>query len=431
MFFSFFLAVSLFAPQAFSNTADPDDVSLTNQYAVDPDLISTVSAKIDHHKNTTGNKKAMKVWTRMLNALYGNGNLKSIIKEAKKKAKRNYDNETILWSQLTGALETVEILVLFDYDYDYDPDVVKVIADHINHSVKSKRQRWLNILRSLYKQDVDKAIAQLKSLKRGDRPPEWEQMISKLEGYEEKFIADVQHQNAYSYDIHSVETGEKIASVRASSSNKSGSSGDYSASEGKTHWEIQFAGTEGNTNYLSYGYWANSRRSESNVNYNERQSAVFFHGDDPSGDVNSVKGHAVYSGETVGVWQYNTTEQPEVNRFTGDVNLVANFNKGNISGTIKNLADSRADESSISNSLNQINLGLADFDSNGRFNGHANAFDSDRNVVGDGEWNGGFYNQSSPEEAPEQVGGDYSLSTGKRSMDIQIQGAFGADLAFR
>ena len=390
-----------------------------NWYAVDENLLAEIRDKIGEHSGEGGDRTALKVWQNVLDGLYGKYSVKNALRQATIGANGNYDDASDLWSRTVRALLVVRDLQLFEYDYNFDPELILVVQNMMNeYSAKGKtgkERTWRNVLMALMGDgDLKKATDKIKSLGKKHRPPEWGRLVDALEGYEDKRATHGVAKGAYSYELYDTETGEKLYSLDIDSDTKQGTGGDYET--GKIQWDVR-----GDTSYLSYGYWARSRaNSDENKTYT-RDRAVFFHGDAPAGNIDQVRGIAIYKGNTVGVWQRNTTKDGEINGFTGDVDLVANFEEGSVAGYINKLDDPDLP-------IDKISLGKAYFDSNSRLSGKTRAINGGNAVGYHGEWQGGFFNQADPEDAPGEIGGTYSVSTGKGTSDIDIQGAFGTSL---
>ncbi|MCZ0933519.1 MAG: hypothetical protein OXJ52_10285 [Oligoflexia bacterium] len=431
--FIVFLGLSLIVPQAFSKT-DPYDIK-----SLDPGLIEKVEAKIASF-NKKGKEKQVEFWTSILNALHGdnvqNALGTAVIKLGTSKNKKNRK----LWNRILSALHTVQSIQLMEYDdYDLDLALIKIIKENFALATGNEAQAWRQLLLALSGKSSDLA-GSVVSLKHymtnmaSEKPANWNQLIDGLEKYVldgyGHLTAEVRSTGKHTYDIYS-EDGEKIASINAADpayglppgeTVGGETTGHQSVKDGKvrngqTQWRRQFAfEAQGDTNYLSYGYWARYQSvGETDSNYNERQTAVFYAGDNPASNIDSVRGMAVYQGKTLGVWTSNVPANNQINEFTGKVSLTANFEKNTISGNIKEL--------SASNLPNQIDLGSAEMSSNGQFSGITSADGYDN-----GNWEGRFYNHDSPTQAPGQVGGTYNINEGIQEEDINIQGAFGADM---
>ena len=412
------LGMLVSAPVSAEERERPD-----NWYAVNPNLISDIEDRIDDHSGGEGDAKALKAWSELLNGLYGKASVKVALRRAKANARKNYDDAGDLWKRAVAALEIVQDLQLFEYDYNFDPELIEVIQNMVNENNrkgKSGQERtWRNLLVALTGEgDLKKATKKIKSLKKRDRPPEWASIIDALEGYEPKFHGYATAKGAYSYDLYNEETGEKLYSLDVDAGTSKGTSGNYRS--GKVQWDIQVVG-DGESDYLSYGYWARSRANRDENKTYKRERVAFYHGDNPTTDISQVRGAALYRGESVGTWQYNTTKEREINSFTGDVELIANFEKGNVAGHVKNLEGSNLP-------FDRVSLGTAEFDSEAQFEGTTRAFQGGSPVGDHGEWNGGFFNQDNPEDAPSELGGSYRVSTGEGVSDVDIQGSFGTSL---
>ena len=410
-----------------------------NLYAVNPNLISKVESKIKRY--TKQNKwDQVTLWNEILDALYGENVMNTYhyaLREAQSTKRKKKSRK--LWNQIADALYAVQSLQLTEYNrYDFDSDLLAVLIRKMSLSKTMEEERpWRNVLLALSGQltGLGGTVEVLKHfVKPNQRPPEWEQLIGALEKYtlesygEEPFLADVRPNNAKQYDIYDAETEEKIASISIDANDETvgiirGGQGEYHTSDGRTEWALDFAkGAEGDEGYLSYGYWANSQVpvGREDDNFNERRAVVFYHGDNPATDISSVKGKAIYQGKTVGVWKYNAPASHEINEFTGEVGLIANFEKNTIDGLITGLNNSLPERTLPG----QIRLEPAELSSNGQFNGQA----SSPVNVGSGEWSGRFYNHGNSTDAPGQVGGSYSFLTGVGEKGIQMEGAFGATL---
>ena len=438
-----FLAISLFIPQAFSSDSP-----------VDPKLIKKVKAKVDSFTEK-GNEKALELWVPVLDALSGKyedneSNLfVATLMAHHKMTTTKKKKQRKLWGKITDALYATLDSQLLEKEYDdLDSDLVAVLKDMLSSTEKrEEKQPWRHVLMVLSGTVNDSARSVVMALEHyvsvtGQRPSRWDELIDGLEQYalersygEKPFIYDVRANSSYSYDIYDAETGEKIGSVDAMDHPaaemigpiESRLKGRYNTNQGMTKWALKKIGSE-DTDYLSYGYWAHSRVpvGRENDNFNERQMVAFFHGDNPATDISHIRGSAYYKGKTVGVWKYNLPKEPEINGFKGDVALVVSFEKDTIRGNITNLEHDFNNRNNPEDSILpvQIHLGTADLSPNGQFSGRTSFGNNENN----GEWNGRFYNQESQTDAPGQVGGSYSVVTGLKEKDMQIQGAFGASL---
>ena len=417
-----FLGMLLWSLGSFSVSAS-DEV---NWYAVDANLIAAVKAKIEYHSGEEGDAEALQSWQVLLDGLYGTGSVKKALRQATSNAKKNHDDAGDLWNKAITALSIVRDLQSFEFDYNIDPELVLVVQNMVNESNRKgkagKERVWSNLLMAMMGEgNLAKAIAKVKKLKKKDRPEEWDRLIDALEGYENRFSGYAVANNAYSYDLYDEETGKKLYSLEFDSDSKKGSSGRYNSKSGKMHYEVKFAGGEKSSNYLSYGYWARSKANGDKKTY-KREHVAFFHGDNPANDVDQVRGAALYRGDAVGTWKYNTTKSKEVNSFSGDVELIADFEQGNVSGSITNFGDSNLP-------VDKISLGKAAIDSDGTFGGRTRAFNDGAPVgVDHGEYEGGFFNQDNPTDAPNEMGGTFTALTGEDTTDVHIEGAFGTSV---
>ena len=407
-----------------------------------PGLLAELKSKIKKFEKR-GNYNQVRDLNYILNGLYGKGGILSVRRAyllalEKQESVRKKKNR-IFWNQVTSMLEINQGLIFTemntDSNNDFDVSLTRLMINTMNFSeTEYERNIFYSVLMGIFGYNgyskphiLANHIVHLRNLMEEDkRPDRWNELIDELEtyaldSYEEKsFMADVRTQNAYNYDIYDTETGEKIGSIKAGSGQVYGDGGLTSTEDIK--WALKFAkGAAGNTDYLSYGVWSRSRVpvGREDDNYNERQVVVFYDGDNPVENIDRVTGQALYQGDTVGVYHSNTTEDHEIARFTGVVHLKVDFDKNHIRGKITNLSSSELPS--------RITLVKTDFDSKGNFNGEVT---SNSNPDVKGEWNGGFFNQGGPTDAPEHIGGSYSLSTGIRKNDLKVQGAFGTSKVF-
>ena len=399
-----------------------------NWYAVDSNLLSEIRDRISEAEENE-DADALESWRLILDGLYGKASIKQALKKATAKTK-NGESDILLWNKIASALEIVRDLQLFEYDYNIDPELVLVIQNMVNENSskgkKGKERIWNNVLMAMMGEgNLKKAIKKLKSLKKKDRPEEFNRLIDALEGYESKSAAAAGYavaNSAYNYDLYDSETGTKLYTLEFDSDTKQGTSGNYNSKNGKMQWDVQFAGGEKKSNYLSYGYWASSKANGGKDKTYNRERVAFYHGDNPATDIDQVRGAALYRGDAVGVWHKNTTKSKEMNGFTGEVELIANFEEGNVSGQIKNLSDSNMP-------IDKIYLGTAEFDSNAQFSGETATFNNGHRVGQErGTYQGGFFNQENPTDAPGELGGTFSASTGEDVSDINVHGAFGTSV---
>ena len=427
------LMTGLLASQGFTEE-DPYDVNSVN--SANPRLISKVKSRL-YKAERKGRDKQAESWAFVLDALQGKHDdamMAYVIASSKAQTTKAKKNRK-LWGQVADVLGSiVDLQLMGDHDYDFDTKFLKVIQKKLDSSSGQESEVWRNVLRSLVGKE-DRLASSIQALKyymkinSSAKPAEWNELIEELErytaeSYEEPFVASVESESAYVYKIRDAETNEIVGTIDASKELFPGeriggaTTGRYGTSAGRTSWELRFAkGADGDTNYVSYGYWSRSRvpEGEEGNDYNERQTAVFYDGDNPAGNVDKVRGYAVYKGVTIGVIRQNTPESQEIDHFSGSVELKVNFEEDNIQGHIDNLGDSRLP--------NRIDLGQTNFDSDGGFDGEISGFIS-------GEYSGQFYNQDSSSEAPEHVGGDYSFRTGFEEDDFAVEGAFGASEHF-
>ena len=439
MFKVIVLIVTLYFPYSF---AEQEDEKRENHYQVSSGLIKKVEKKIASHAKK-GNEKKLLQWNIVLEALQGDrdalyplGVAVEQSNSAKRKGVRKF------WSKVAEALKQVLDSQLMEYEYNFDEDTIEVIKDRLIVSQGDEKEAWRYILLALSGRTVDLVdpIVYLKHIitSKNNEPPEWDQVILELEEYalesygEKLFIADIRSNSPYKYDVYDSETGEKVGSIDASPREIASEivmlggkiDGYYNTNKGRVKWWLKKIG-EGNTDYLSYGYWASSKVPIGEENFHERRITGFYHGDNPATDISSVEGYAFYTGKTVGVWKYNTTQEHEVNGFKGDASLTVDFERDTIRGELQNLTHNHHNTDEISDSLlpDKIYLEEADLNSNSQFQG-VTSFDNNNN----GKWNGQFYNHESSTDAPKIVGGSYSIVTGLREKDMQIEGSFGASI---
>ncbi|MDE0118727.1 MAG: hypothetical protein OXM55_01805 [Bdellovibrionales bacterium] len=429
------LVMSFCVPHTFAEQEERKDRYDINSY--DPKLIKQVQGRVAA-STKRGNEKKVEMWSAILDALYGDNVLQAMAIAAQN---MQFAKKKKIWSRIFNALYTVQALQLIEYDeYDFDPDLIEVMKNRMASAKGVEAEVWRGVLMMLSGQSRDDVVNSISALKQvislqGNEPPEWDQLIGALENYalesygEKALTAEVRSNSAYEYDIYDTETGDKIGSIDASPIPGIGSLGSqidgfYNTNTGRTKWALYKLGNE-DTNYLSYGWWAHSfvPVGRENDNFNERPILAFFHGDNPAQDVSNVRGAAIYTGSTAGVWKYNTPGEHGTNGFKGNINLLANFETDTISGQIINLTHSiNYNNPSDSVLPTRIYLGTAEFSSNGQFSGQTSFDHNNKN----GEWNGRFYNHDSPEDAPGEVGGAYSITTGIQADDMQIEGSFGA-----
>ena len=427
LLFGGLLGAFLLAPQVFSSTLIPSSI-------VKKGMISKVKAKI-YRNEKRGNMANVMIWNAVLDGLNGKDTIfawavaldnSNSVKNAKARK---------FWGKLASTLEKIYDFQLSEHDYDFDSELVSILIDRLNSTSGNEKEMWRSVLNELAGKtsEVGGSVMALRHYVDNDPsaedPPErWGELIDALEAYtleqhdETSFTASVTPVNAYEYEISDADTGVQIGFVDGDMEVVEGErvgrviAGAYGTTSGRTSWEVKFAsGAERDRNYLSYGYWSRSRvpAGRENDNYNERKTAVFYNGDNPAGSVDTVRGIAQYNGSTVGVVRENTSESAEIDSFTGDVTLTVDFERDNIHGHVDNISDSR---------LSRIDLGSANFGSDGSFSGEIDSGPG----VSNGEWNGQFYNQGSSTDAPDHVGGSYSFRTGVRKDDLVVEGAFGA-----
>ena len=171
-----------------------------------------------------------------------------------------------------------------------------------------------------------------------------------------------------------------------------------------------------NDNYVSYGYWARTRKPDANIPGYERHVGTFYDGGSPSGDVSTVTGSATYAGSAVGAVHYKDVGKAHTT-FSGDLSLTAKFDTNEVDGTISKLTGTGMKDTS------KFTIDAALDDSAGTFSGGISFADGTASSNTDGNVEGSFYNTDSTLNLPEHVAGSFDVTD--TSDGRMFYGAFG------
>ena len=336
------------------------------------------------------------------------------------------------WKKVLANLDKIQDVQLSEYNYQFNAELTDLMLRRMKKAPnEAEADAWRTALLDMALKNGGAGIEDLLDfVENGGSdedsvrvPKKWDELSGALQAYAlevhddmASFEADVRPENAYDYKIYDSPLRHEldpVYSIDGSSTRKSHLSGSYGTEKGQVEWKIKNAPlADGDRNYLSYGYWSRSRvpAGREDDNYNERQTAVFYNGDSPAGNLDGVTGKAQYSGDTVGTIRKNTSESAAIDSFRGDMSLKVDFDSDTITGSISNISDPRLGGVGMSGTFDSTT---------GEISG---TVDQHR-----GEWNGQFYNSGeNPTDAPEHVGGSYSYTTGLEKDDLTVEGAFGA-----